>query len=162
MNIVYLLLGGNEGNRIDNLSQASVLIAQELGSIVSASPIYETAAWGNENQANFLNQAIKVNTLSNPTETLHIINHIENTLGRQRKEHWGARTIDIDILYFNDIILNSARLVIPHPELQNRRFALVPLLYIAANLTHPIFAKTTRELLNECADKLEVHLYSDV
>ncbi|MCC6186311.1 MAG: 2-amino-4-hydroxy-6-hydroxymethyldihydropteridine diphosphokinase, partial [Chitinophagaceae bacterium] len=124
MNTVYLLLGGNQGNRIENLTIACELIKKELGSIVAVSPIYETAAWGNENQPNFLNQAIKTNTKHSPIETLHIINHIENTLGRQRLEHWGARTLDIDILFYNEIILHSARLVIPHPELQNRRFAL--------------------------------------
>lgn len=158
MSNIYLLLGSNQGNRIATLDTAKQLLSQQLGTIDKISSLYETAAWGKTEQPNFLNQAILLSTKYNPIEALSIINQIENQLGRQRTEHWGQRTLDIDILLFDDQIIHSSRLVIPHPELQNRRFALVPLCDIAPNLAHPIFEKSMKDLLDDCPDQLDVFL----
>lgn len=158
MSNIYLLLGSNQGNRIATLDTAKQLLSQQLGTIDKISSLYETAAWGKTEQPNFLNQAILLSTKYNPIEALSIINQIENQLGRQRTEHWGQRTLDIDILLFDDQIIHSSRLVIPHPELQNRRFALVPLCDIAPNLAHPIFEKSMKDLLADCPDQLDVFL----
>ncbi|MDI9320732.1 MAG: 2-amino-4-hydroxy-6-hydroxymethyldihydropteridine diphosphokinase [Phycisphaerales bacterium] len=159
MNSIYLLLGSNQGNRTMTLDKARNLLGEQLGAITCISPLYETAAWGNTQQPNFINQALQLSTKHNPIEALRIINQIENQLGRQRTEHWGQRTLDIDILLFEDKIIHSSRLVIPHPELQNRRFALVPLCDIAPELAHPIFAKSIKSLLADCSDQLGVFLY---
>lgn len=140
------------------LDKARQLLSEQLGAINGISPLYETAAWGNTQQPNFLNQAVQLSTKHNPIEALRIINQIENQLGRQRTEHWGQRTLDIDILLFDNQIIHSSRLVIPHPELQNRRFALVPLCDIAPELAHPIFEKSMKDLLADCPDQLDVFL----
>lgn len=160
MNNIYLLLGSNQGDRASILSKAIELLNEQLGNTLSLSPIYETAPWGKSDQPNFLNQALLIESTHNALETLRIINAIEKQLGRQRKEHWGQRTLDIDILFFNTEIIHSAQLVIPHPELQNRRFALTPLAAIAPDFIHPILAKNISTLLNECTDSLGLFIYS--
>lgn len=161
MSSIYLLLGGNQGNRADILARARQLLAKQLGVVIASSPIYQTAAWGKTDQPDFLNQAIHIDTTYSPIEALTIINHIEYMLGRQRTEHWGQRTLDIDILLYEEQVIHSSRLVIPHPELPNRRFALAPLNAIAAKLTHPVLGKNISTLLEECPDKLEVFLLED-
>lgn len=161
MSSIYLLLGGNQGERDAILAKARQLLAEQLGTIIASSPLYETAAWGKTDQPDFLNQAIHINTKFSPVESLSIIHHIEQLLGRQRTEHWGQRTLDIDILFYDDAIIHSSRLVIPHPEVQNRRFALIPLKAIAAKLMHPVLGKDISTLLEECPDKLEVFLFED-
>ena len=137
------------------------MLAEQLGAIIAFSPIYQTAAWGKTDQPDFLNQAIHIGTSFSPIESLSIINHIEQILGRKRTEHWGQRTIDIDILLYEQDVIHSSRLVIPHPELQNRRFALIPLADIAANVMHPVLGKNISELLKECPDKLKVFLFEN-
>lgn len=161
MSSIYLLLGGNQGNRAQILSQAKAMLEEELGPIMAYSPLYQTAAWGKTDQADFLNQAIHIDTPCSPIEALNIINQIEHVLGRKRTEHWGQRTIDIDILLYEQEVMHSARLVIPHPELQHRRFALIPLSTIAADLLHPVLNKAIGQLLLDCPDKLEVFLHED-
>lgn len=161
MSSIYLLLGGNQGNRADILAKARQLLAEQLGAIIASSPIYQTAAWGKTDQPDFLNQAIYIDTNYSPIEALTIINHIEYMLGRQRTEHWGQRTLDIDILLYDQEVIHSSRLVIPHPELENRRFALIPLSAIAAEQLHPVLGKNIGTLLQECPDKLEVILFED-
>jgi 2-amino-4-hydroxy-6-hydroxymethyldihydropteridine diphosphokinase len=152
-------MGSNQGDRVAIFSSALKLLSEQLGIIKSISPIYETAAWGKTDQPNFLNQAILISSEQNAVKTLSIINQIEMQLGRQRTEHWGQRTLDIDILLFNNEIVHSSKLVIPHPELPNRKFALVPLCSIAPNFTHPVLAKDIITLLEECNDSLDVFLY---
>jgi 2-amino-4-hydroxy-6-hydroxymethyldihydropteridine diphosphokinase len=159
VNSIYLLLGGNQGDRQHTLAQARVLLQMQLGNIAAVSPLYETAAWGKTNQPHFLNQAVKANTCLSALECLTEINAIETQLGRQRKEHWGQRTLDIDILFYNAEKIHSSRLVVPHPEIQNRRFALTPLCAIAPNLLHPILNQSVADLLLNCPDKLEVNLF---
>jgi 2-amino-4-hydroxy-6-hydroxymethyldihydropteridine diphosphokinase len=156
MNRTYLLIGGNVGDRHGNLQQAAQLIEAQAGKIVKRSAVYETAAWGKEDQPAFLNQVLQVETELEPTALLQSILNAEQQMGRIRQEKYGPRTIDIDILLYNDLSMNTAELVIPHPQLPLRRFALMPLAEIAASRLHPILKKSIDELLLECPDKLSV------
>lgn len=159
MNEAYLLTGGNIGNRLDYLSKAKEAIRKRCGSILKQSSIYETAAWGMENQEAFLNQVLKIETDLAPEVLLKTILQIEEELGRKRQLKYGPRTVDIDILFFNDEIINQEGLKIPHPQMQNRRFVLVPLNEIACGKIHPVFQKPVSELLDECPDLLEVNKF---
>lgn len=156
----YLLLGSNLGDRKLMLKNAAAVISQKIGVIESYSSIYETLAWGIEDQPAFLNQVIKVETSLHPQKLLTTINGIEKELGRVRHQKWGERLIDIDILYYNEDIIETENLVIPHPEIINRRFTLIPLAEIAPNYIHPIIKKNQSALLEICPDKLEVKNYS--
>lgn len=156
MNTAYLLLGSNIGNRENYLLQAAELIEKKIGKITSASSLYNTSAWGNENQNDFLNQAVRIKTNFSAEEVLKIILSIEKELGRERNTKWAARIIDIDILFFNQEIISSKDLTIPHPYLHERRFALIPINEIDPNFIHPILNKTVRILLEKCPDKLPV------
>jgi 2-amino-4-hydroxy-6-hydroxymethyldihydropteridine diphosphokinase len=156
MNKAYLLTGGNIGDREASLQQARDLLAKHCGEITAASGLYETAAWGNTEQAAFLNQALELTTALNAKQLIRRILKIEKMMGRERKEKYGPRNIDIDILLFNDEVHNLSFLKIPHPEMQNRRFALLPLAEIAADLTHPVLKKTIKKLLADSPDALAV------
>lgn len=156
MNRTYLLIGGNVGDRHSNLEQASKLIQANAGNIARRSSLYETAAWGKEDQPPFLNQVLQVETELGPQELLQAVLNAELEMGRTRKEKYGPRTIDIDILLYNDDIIESNELNVPHPQLHLRRFALLPLAEIAASKLHPVLKKSIDELLLECSDKLSV------
>ncbi len=160
MNTTYLLTGGNLGNREQNLARARQLIIEQCGTIVAASSLYETAAWGKADQPAFLNQALAVNTLLNAKQLIRRLLKIEKQLGRIREEKYGPRIIDIDILLFNNEKHNYHFLKIPHPEMQNRRFALLPLSRIAPEILHPVLNKTILQLLADCPDELSVRKYS--
>lgn len=160
MNKAYLLLGSNEGDRKRWLHEAIKSLGKEAGIIVQQSHMYETAAWGLEDQPDFLNMAVCLHTGLSDAALLTVVNSIEEQLGRQRAVKWGQRTLDIDILFYNDEIINSHNLEIPHPYLQERRFALAPLNEIAPGFVHPVFQKTVSALLEECPDKLEVRVIS--
>lgn len=160
MNVAYLLLGSNEGDRFDWLEKGKAMIGENDNIITAASAIYETAAWGLEEQPDFLNQVIQVNTILNPPDLLNHIQQVENRLGRQRTVKWGQRTLDIDILLYNDEIVELPELHIPHPFLAKRRFTLAPLAEIAPYIIHPIYSKTILELLNTCPDPLPVNKVS--
>ncbi|CAG5009187.1 Bifunctional folate synthesis protein [Dyadobacter sp. CECT 9275] len=155
-NSVYLLLGSNLGERSQVLQAARLLIGKRVGEIVRASSVYETSPWGVTDQPAFMNQVLEVNTALQPEEVLRIVLEAEHELGRIRYEKWGARVIDIDILYYNDFVLAGARLTVPHPRLHERRFTLVPLSEIASDFLHPLFKKTSAELLSTCTDDGEV------
>ena len=157
MHTAYLLMGGNMGNREEYLQQAAALIGQLAGKLVKSSSIYETAAWGNTSQPAFLNQAIVIQTALSASELMTTLLLIEEKMGRKRLDRYGPRVIDIDILLYDQEIHQSAHITIPHPELQNRRFALEPLQELAPDLVHPIFQQSVSELLNNCQDSLPVY-----
>lgn len=161
MNTAYLLLGSNSGNREEELFTAKQLIEEELGEVTRFSALYETAPWGFQCQEYFFNMAIELQTSLQPHHLMHKILQIEFRLGRLRfpDKQWVSRTIDIDILFYNDLILNDDTLTIPHKLLQERKFALVPLNEIAPDLLHPVFMKKISKLLAECKDELQVKLF---
>jgi 2-amino-4-hydroxy-6-hydroxymethyldihydropteridine diphosphokinase len=156
----YILSGSNLGDRMKMLLDAEALIATNAGIISAVSKVYETAAWGNTNQSSFLNKVIKITTPHSPEALLNILLEAELKLGRVRHEKWGPRTIDLDILYFNTEVIITTNLTVPHPEIANRRFTLVPLCDIAADYIHPIVKKSNIELLDLCNDQSEVKLFS--
>ncbi len=152
----HLLIGGNLGDRQSNLESARRLIGQRIGTLVKTSSLYETQPWGKPDQPDFLNQALEVATDLKPEEILKAILVIEKELGRQREDKWSARTIDIDILFYDATVLNTKDLTLPHPHLHERNFALVPMLEIAPNKQHPVFKKSIEELYEASKDDLEV------
>lgn len=160
MNTSYLLTGANLGNREQGLAKARELIAEQCGNISRVSSLYETAAWGNEDQPAFLNQAIELQTSLNARQLIRKILKVEKQMGRVRTEKYAPRVIDIDILFYNNEKHNYHFLKVPHPELQNRRFALLPLSEIAGDLIHPVLNKSINKLLAECIDTLPVKKYS--
>jgi 2-amino-4-hydroxy-6-hydroxymethyldihydropteridine diphosphokinase len=156
MNKAYLSLGSNEGERARWLRKAIDLITAGCGKILAKSHIYETAAWGITSQADFLNMAVCIETEKRPLELLEAILEIETGMGRERTIKWGPRIIDIDILFYNDEVINLPGLVIPHPYMQDRKFTLTPLEEVAPEYKHPVLQKTVSDLLAECTDKLDV------
>ncbi|MES2795757.1 MAG: 2-amino-4-hydroxy-6-hydroxymethyldihydropteridine diphosphokinase [Bacteroidota bacterium] len=157
-NQLFLLLGTNLGDKKQNLITAIKAIEDLLGKVESKSKIYETAAWGITDQPSFLNQVLQIETNLAPTKVLKNILQIETEMGRIRANKWGARLIDIDILYIGNETIRKDDLIVPHPYLHERRFTLMPLVEIAADFIHPIFNKSNSQLLNECGDKGEVVL----
>ncbi len=160
MNKAFLLTGGNLGDRQLCLATARTFITEQCGNITAASSLYETAAWGNTEQPAFLNQALEISTLFNARQLIRRLLKIEKKMGRVRKEKYGPRLIDIDILLFNNETHHYHFLKLPHPEMQNRRFALLPLAEIAPETIHPVLNKSITELLKDCKDELEVKKYS--
>ncbi len=160
MNKAFLLTGGNMGDREKNLARAKELIHRDCGMVVRQSSLYETAAWGNTEQPAFLNQALEIKTNLTARQLLRKILKIEKLMGRVRNQKYGPRLIDIDILLFNDEIHHYKLLTLPHPEMQNRRFALLPLSEIAPGIEHPVLKKTMATLTRECTDELPVKKYS--
>ena len=157
MNNTYLLLGGNLGERFTLIEKAKNLLREKLGSIIKASSFYETEPWGFEADKNFLNQVILVETGHSAEKVLDICLSIETELGRERKsDSYSSRTMDIDILFFNDEVIKSKDLTVPHPKLHQRRFTLEPLAEIASGYFHPALKKTILELLQQCKDDSEV------
>ncbi len=159
MNRVYLSLGSNEGNRLKWLTEALNKIKQDCGDIIKISNIYETKAWGLKEQPDFLNRAVLISTTLSPLDLLNAINKIETSLGRIRTQKWGPRTLDIDILFYNNEIINLPQLIVPHPYIQERLFTLQPLNDIAPDFMHPLLYKTISELLAVCKDDLEIEIY---
>jgi 2-amino-4-hydroxy-6-hydroxymethyldihydropteridine diphosphokinase len=156
MHKVFILLGSNQGERMQFLSKAKKLVAEVCGKILKESSVYETAAWGNSKQASFLNQVIIISSDLSSDDLMKNLLLIENKLGRVRKEKFGPRTIDLDILFYDDLVYHSALVTIPHPAIQDRRFVLIPLIEIAPRKRHPVYLKTVSALLKECTDILNV------
>ncbi len=147
LQIVYLLLGSNLGNKKEILDKAIELLVEKVGTIVSQSKDYETKPWGVTDQPDFLNLAVSIHTHLKPLEILDQTQSIENQLGRVRKEKWGARLIDVDIMFYGNEIIDEPNLKIPHPLMQERDFALIPLAEIAPDFVHPVLGKTISELM---------------
>ena len=158
MNNVFLLTGGNMGDRRKNLGLACNSIEQKVGRIVSISKIYETEAWGNQDQQSFLNQVLLLQSKFSAFEILQMVLDIEKSMGRERIIKFGPRLIDIDILFYNSDVISTPTLTIPHPEIPNRRFVLTPLAEIAPHFIHPILHQTMLDLLLDCKDSLKVTL----
>ena len=159
MNIVYLQLGSNLGDRLQQLRKAIIEIEIRIGDIMNFSKVDESLPWGVVGQPNYLNQILEVRTRFEATDVLSSALDIEALLGRKRKEKWGERLIDIDILFYNNDIISSPKLDIPHKHLHKRKFVLVPLNEIAKNYKHPKYMKKVKDLLLECDDKNTVHEY---
>ena len=153
---IFLLLGSNQGEPEKKLAAARLQIEMQLGMILKTSAVYQTKAWGKTDQPDFLNQIVEIAFAETPQQLLKRIFQIEILMGRERKEKWGARIIDIDILFFDDQLISTETLCIPHPEIANRKFTLVPLNEIASSFIHPILKKSVQQLLAECEDGLEV------
>ncbi len=152
MNNVFVIIGGNLGNRQQNLAHAIRLIEQKSGVIKKQSSIYETEPWGVQGQPNYYNQVLEILTDFDPESLMQLFLQIEQLMGRVRTEKYSARSIDIDILFFNDQLINTPDLTIPHPRLQERRFVLEPLNEIAPEFVHPELQKTIAALLIDCTD----------
>ncbi len=157
MNKTYLLLGSNIGDSIQQLLEAEKHIEKHIGNIERRSALYNTAAWGKTDQPDFVNQVILVKTSLTAFETMAIILHIEEQMGRVRTEKNAPRIIDIDILFFNNDIIETNNLVIPHPFIQQRMFVLVPMSELSPLFIHPVLNKTMSQLIEECPDKLGVN-----
>lgn len=155
----YIHTGSNEGNRLENLQTATELIEKRAGKCLRLSSVYETAAWGIEDQPDFLNQALAVSTDRPPFELLDTLLGIEREMGRQRRTKWGQRLIDIDLLFYGKIRICTDRLKIPHPFLQQRNFVLQPLMEIAPDLYHPQLGLSVREMAAQSEDELWASVY---
>lgn len=152
MNITYLGLGTNLGNKKENLERAIKQINEQIGRIISRSSFYDTTPWGFQSENRFLNAVVKVETNLTPEKLLDITQTLEEQAGRTGKtdtQGYSDRLIDIDILFFNNIILKNELLEIPHPQIQKRDFVLLPLVEIAPDLRHPVLHCTMRDLLQQ-------------
>lgn len=156
MNTTFLLLGGNLGDVSKTFDEARSEI-QKKNTISHFSSLYSTKAWGKTDQPDFLNQVIEVKTDLDPFSLLHYLLDLELQLGRVRKEHWGERLIDIDILFYNNDTINCQGLTVPHPRLQERMFTLVPLAEISPSYIHPTLNKSISDLIIDCKDSLTVN-----
>ena len=154
MHKVYLGIGGNIGNKQNNFDNVYQIIENELGRIIIASSIYETPPWGFQSDDIFWNSVIEIETSYSPEELLSKIHSIEEKFGRKRgNEKYSSREMDIDILYFDDIFIETETLIIPHPRIHQRKFVLVSLNEIAPNLKHPLLRHTSFEMLENCKDE---------
>lgn len=158
MHEVFLLIGGNTGIRLLNISRALVNIHRNIGKITARSAVYETEPWGFEHETPFYNMVVSITTGRTADEILNRIHQTERKLGRIRtKSGYEARSIDIDILFYDDAIIQQPDLIIPHPKLHERRFTLIPLMDIDPEKVHPVFHKTIRQLNDLCPDDKQVY-----
>lgn len=152
----YLILGSNLGDPESSLRTALEKIKSALGKVVRTSSVYVTEPWGLKDQPPFYNQVVEVETELNPYDTLEKLLEIETSMGRIRGRKWAERIIDIDILYFDDQVINADKLRIPHPGIPDRRFVLVPLCELIPEMVHPVLQVTNADLLGSTSDTLEV------
>lgn len=157
MNRVYLSLGSNRGNRTANLKRAINLLFEWTGNIILVSSLYETPPWKMDDETAFFNQVLLLETMLSAPELIDTIILVESMMGRQRtSKKYEPRIIDIDILFFNEQIINSEELTVPHPLIKERRFVLEPMAEIAPEFIHPGFKKSITQLWIECEDKSEI------
>lgn len=161
MHSAYLLIGSNIGNRKQHLDEA-IFFLGAIGNIEQKSSIYETAAWGKLDQHSFLNQALLLKTKLSVYALLDSLMLIEEKMGRKRLETYGPRIIDIDILFFDDKVIHTETLTIPHTAMAERKFTLIPLVEIAPDVIHPVYQKTIKILLKECTDELSVEKLTEL
>ncbi len=159
-NIAFLLLGGNQGNVLEKFKTVLQLLSADAMQIADVSPVYQTQSWGFHASGDFFNQVVKIYTQLLPDALLKWVLHAEEKLGRKREANkYSSRTIDIDILFYGNLVIRSENLVIPHPRLHLRKFTLVPLNDIAPSWQHPVLKKSVSELLSLCKDNLKVTLH---
>jgi 2-amino-4-hydroxy-6-hydroxymethyldihydropteridine diphosphokinase len=153
MAIVFLSLGSNLGERELFLETAKTKLSEDVGKILNQSSLYETEPWGFTDENQFLNQVLQLETGLSPLFILQIIKRIETELGRVRgKDRYSSRFIDIDILFYDDLVITLPELLVPHPEIQNRRFVLEPLFELTEDFVHPVLKTSVKEMLKNCQD----------
>jgi len=151
-----LHLGSNIGDRKVNIARAIQMIEESIGPVIASSAFYETEAWGKKDQDDFINVALEVEHYTTPNQLLKTVNEIEDRLGRVRKVKWEERLIDIDIIFIEDMIIDTHKLTIPHKWMEQRNFVLYPMVDIAENFIHPVLNKTLKNLLLECEDSSKI------
>lgn len=155
-NRVFIALGSNLGDRLFSMRQALGEIDRRLGPVVLCSSLYESAAWGDEDQQAFYNALCEIHTKISPLSLLHELQNIEKGLGKSKERTWGPRTIDLDIIYYGKKIIVEKDLIIPHPNMYLRNFVLQPLAEMAPEFIHPLMKKKTESLLRECPDHSKI------
>lgn len=157
MHLVYIGFGSNIGDRLAHIQNAIHALSETEGiTLPKISSIYQTDPVGYETQAQFLNGVAAIQTNLPPLSLLHILKDIETAIGRKHRIRWGPREIDLDILIYEDLCLQTEKLVIPHPEMHRRRFVLAPLAEIAPDLVHPVLKETVQTLLERLGDDKSV------
>lgn len=160
MNQVFIGLGGNLGNKRENIENAIKLIEERIGAVKQKSNIYQSPPFGFESNDDFYNSCIEVSTTQSPEQVLNHTQLIEQHLGRSNKSSNGiysSRIIDLDILFFNDLIIQTESLVIPHPKLHERKFVLLPLIEIAKSKIHPVTHMSILQILENCVDESSIN-----
>jgi 2-amino-4-hydroxy-6-hydroxymethyldihydropteridine diphosphokinase len=162
-NSLYLLTGSNIEPRLEFLDEANRLIETFIGAIMARSSVYESAPWGFEAPGRFLNQVVKVESEHEAEEVLSMVLGIERQMGRvRRNQGYESRVIDIDVLYFNDEVIKTGGLEIPHPRLHLRRFTLLPLTEIAGDFMHPSLQLSNKDLLTQCPEDPSIQIFGKV
>jgi len=159
MNTMYIQLGSNMGERNSYIKESLLQIEKILGTILCESKTYESSPWGVTEQRNFLNKVISVKSDFSAKDALKTLQNIEDNLGRKRTEKWGERTIDLDILFYNNETINTKELTIPHPHIKDRKFVLIPFAEMNGKFIHPTLKKDIFALLKECKDTEKVVVY---
>lgn len=159
MKTAFIGAGSNLGKRVQQLEQALHWIDAEIGEVVRESSIYQTSPWGGIDQPDYLNQVWEIRTDKNPFQLMEALLELEKRTNRERIQKWGARTLDLDLLFYEDYRIQTEALTLPHPRLQFRNFVLVPMAEIAPDWRHPVLAKDIRTLLKESSDRELVELW---